>query len=152
MQKISFTVVFLIWGVCAYCQTGIDNSAERKDRIVFRNEKAVQDTFLANYPLLTSVAEKVTLNEMPAAQKSVKGNPVSFHPVPGKGAIFIKIDQLPEDYFPLLEFYNSNGSMIKQIYVKSKISTINMERVPPGKYTVAIDFDEERYSLEIVKE
>jgi hypothetical protein len=129
------------------------NSGKTFEKVKLKKANVVQDSMLSTFPLLVSIDEVETnLSGTGKAKKSFKDNSVSLYPVPGKGVIYIKLDKLPKDYKPILEFYNSGGSVIKNIYVKSKISTINLAKIPAGTYTVSIDLNEERYSWEIEKE
>lgn len=127
---------------------------DKMDKVKLKKVKVVQDTMLATYPLLVSIdnEKKVILNGLGTTKKALSNNSVSLYPVPEKGVIYLKLDKLPKDYKPILEFYNSGGSAIKSIYVRSKISTINLERIPTGKYKVTLDMNEKRYSWEIEKE
>lgn len=150
-KNIILIILVLCFSVPVTSQTSGEQSKDKKDKITLKKTKVVQDTILSTYPVLVSVDENVVLPKSDS-QKLIANNQVSLHPVPEKGVIYLKIDPLPKEYEPTLEFCNSSGSVMRTIPVRSNISTINLERVPSGKYTVTIDFDEQRYSWKITKE
>lgn len=153
-MKIKCFIVFALAFLISISNTkgqNADNQTIKNDIVIMKKITVVQDTILSTYPVLVSVDEKVVLPP-PQSQRTIANKKVSVHPVPEKGVIYLKLDNVSKEFEPTLELYDSNGSILRSIPVRSNISTINLEHVPAGKYSVTIDFVEQRFSWEIIKE
>lgn len=154
MRYIILTIVAIYLSFTASSQNLNVQSIGKNDKVIIKKTTVVQDSLLLFYPLLLSIeeAENNATLTTPKIQRKISENLVSLYPVPEKGVIYIELSQLPKSLNPQLEFYNSNGTVMDSVVVRSKVSTINMERVPSGEYMLAIDFGKSKYNCEIVKE
>jgi len=151
MKRLTFTIIFLAIIQAGFAQISFDKSKTKEDKIKLAPAKMEQDSALATWPILVSVAEGQSF-KTPAVRESYGKYSVNFYPEPEKGIVYIEFENLPKAVKPDLYFSNAKGDVIFKTRAITRLNVINLRKVPPGTYLITTDVEEEISTWEVVKE
>jgi hypothetical protein len=151
MKHLIITIVFLGFAEAMFGQTNVKAEKVNTDKITLAPAKIEQDSAMATWPVLVSVAEGQSF-KTPAVRDSNGKYSLNFYPEQEKGIIYIEFENLPKAIKPDLYFSNAKGDVIYKIRAKSRLNVINLRKVPPGTYLLTTDVEEEISTWEVVKE
>jgi hypothetical protein len=153
MKNLIITIVFLGFAEVMFGQTNVKAEKVNTDKITLAPAKIEQDSAVATWPVLVSVAEEEQKNfREPAAKESHGDYSVNFYTHPEKGIIYVRFENLSKSVRPQLYFSNEKGDVIHKITAVTQVNVINLNKVPPGNYLITADVEEEISTWEVIKE
>ncbi len=150
MKKIILTLFTMLFACSLYSQdTGTEQLKDGKFR--FTTNISVMDSTQLIWPEIVSVYDEQTLLNS-AGQKTLVDNTVNFYPVIEKGFLYIELDNFSKEAKPELLLKTLKGEVIYKMSIRSRVSAVNINKLPTGTYTIVANLGEESTSWEIVKE
>jgi len=155
MKKFTLFLITLLFGFSGIAQVTYtyDATGNRIRReIILKSAEIPQDSAaVSQIPVIGEEPKAVDFGN-PALEETFNELQVSLYPNPTQGAVYFKLNRLPEDEKPELELWGPTGTLIGKSKITGLVTRINLWEKPAGIYLVKTTLEGQPVTWKIIKE
>lgn len=152
MKKITFFLIVLLSAISGIAQVtySYDDTGNRIRReITLKSAEILQDS-----AAVSQIGEDPNVEDLenPALEETFNELQVSLYPNPTQGAVYLKLNRLPEGEKPEIEIWSPAGSLQGKTKITGLVTRINLWGKPGGIYLVKTTLEGQLVTWKIIKE
>lgn len=154
IPKAILTILCLFFLITTYAQVSYsyDNAGNRIKREILLDKSAENVSDSTNYTETVIKNETVALEfTNPVLEEEFGELEVKLYPNPTEGAVFIRLNKLPDEGQPRIEIWSPNGALIEKARITGLITRLNLLGRPSGIYFVKSTLNGSPVTWKIIK-